>query len=104
MAFSPKGTFIVTWRTYTSDLREPDGNLVVWSVAEEKAIAKFIQKNYSSANWYHSLRAHRKFISFRPSVRWSEDESVCTRMVNNQILFFEPTRLGFHINCIFSHF
>lgn len=73
LEFSPKSNILVTWQPYATakdGVGEP--NLQLFSVKNGKCLKSFIQKK--SQNWCPC---------------WSDDESLCTRSVNNELHFFE---------------
>lgn len=45
VAFSPLGSFLVTWERPS----HPEGNLIVWEVKTGRIVARYSQKTYSKA-------------------------------------------------------
>ncbi|CAG0914556.1 unnamed protein product [Notodromas monacha] len=80
LQFSPHGSFLASWEQYRTTPSNPTGekNLVLWSRDSTygQSVA-FFQK---------------KFQFWCP--QWTSDESVCSRMVNNEIQFFENGDFG----------
>ena len=86
LAFSPRGTYIITWQRPTKD---EDGNatknLKVWRVVDDNAgaggerdvVGKFVQKNQTGWN-----------------LQYTPDEKYCARTVTNEVQFYESKDLG----------
>lgn len=78
IAFSPQGSFLLTWehlpKEIPEDQRKTYGNLCVWNTKTGEEVAHFIQKAFMKENW--------------PSLRWSDDEVICGRMVSNEVQFY----------------
>lgn len=74
LKFSPKGTILALWENYTVDRETNQGNpnLHLYSVQSGEIIKSLIQKKQS--NW---------------DPKWTDDEGVCCRNVNNELHFFE---------------
>ncbi|XP_075717608.1 eukaryotic translation initiation factor 2A [Rhinoderma darwinii] len=74
LEISPKNTILATWQTYTTGKDGTAGvpNLQLYDLKTGKCMKSFIQKKME--NW---------------SPRWSEDEKICARNVNNEVHFFE---------------
>ncbi|CAH3119179.1 unnamed protein product [Pocillopora meandrina] len=71
--FSPKATHLSIWEQYTASKDQSAGvnNLEIWNLQAGRLVAGFSQK---------------KKDTWQP--KWSEDESVCARSVNNEIHCF----------------
>lgn len=82
MHFSPKGTYLLTWRNAakggggedSNDPGMPNNNLVVWNTATGEAVLRLPQKVFRSAQW--------------PSVQWSADESLAMRAMPGSIQIY----------------
>jgi len=73
LAFSPRGSMLATWEQYAVvQGQEPKPNLSVWDATTGQRRKAFFQRKMS--NWCPS---------------WSCDERVCSRMVNNEVQFYE---------------
>ncbi|XP_015257600.1 PREDICTED: eukaryotic translation initiation factor 2A [Cyprinodon variegatus] len=74
LEFSPLNSILVTWQPYTKTQDSPQGdaNLQLWELPSGRMIKALYQK---------------KVDSWCP--RWSEDEKLCVRSVNNELHFFE---------------
>ncbi|XP_047119324.1 eukaryotic translation initiation factor 2A [Schistocerca piceifrons] len=74
ITFSPKGTYIMTWEQYMVTPANPQGgpNLYIWKSDTGDLIKEFVQK---------------KLSGWEP--QWSQDEKICARIVNNDVLFYE---------------
>lgn len=74
LEFSPKNTILATWQTYTTGKDGAAGvpNLQLYDLKTGKCVKSFIQKKME--HW---------------SPRWSADEKICARNVNNEVHFFE---------------
>ncbi|XP_064456682.1 eukaryotic translation initiation factor 2A-like [Ornithodoros turicata] len=68
MAFSPKGTVLALWQLYTAQKE----NLHLLDTKDGRTLASFV---------------HKKQSDWQP--QWSEDEEICARGVNNEVLVFE---------------
>lgn len=74
LAFSPKGTFLLTWEPFTVSNASPLGspNLKIYETASGKLVTTITQKSQ---------------VSWEP--QWSPDETLCSRFVNKDVLFYE---------------
>uniref|UniRef100_A0A3B3WMX4 Eukaryotic translation initiation factor 2A n=1 Tax=Poecilia mexicana TaxID=48701 RepID=A0A3B3WMX4_9TELE len=74
LEFSPLNNILVTWQPYTKTQDSPQGdaNLQLWELPSGRLVKALYQK---------------KVDSWCP--RWTEDEKVCVRSVNNELHFFE---------------
>ncbi|XP_043975854.1 eukaryotic translation initiation factor 2A [Gambusia affinis] len=74
LEFSPLNNILVTWQPYTKTQDSPQGeaNLQLWELQSGRLIKALYQK---------------KVDSWCP--KWSEDEKVCVRSVNNELHFYE---------------
>ncbi|XP_053566011.1 eukaryotic translation initiation factor 2A [Bombina bombina] len=83
LEFSPKNTLLATWQTYTTGKDGAAGvpNLQLYDMKTGECVKSFIQKNMQ--NW---------------CPRWSADERVCARIVNNEVHFFEDSNFDTIVN------
>lgn len=73
LAWSPGSTLLATWEQYTTTAGQaPQPNLHLWDTATGERVKSFFQKKMS--NW---------------CPMWSLDEIICSRMVNNEVQFYE---------------
>uniref|UniRef100_A0A3P9QEI9 Eukaryotic translation initiation factor 2A n=1 Tax=Poecilia reticulata TaxID=8081 RepID=A0A3P9QEI9_POERE len=74
LEFSPLNNILVTWQPYTKTQDSPQGdaNLQLWELPSGRLVKALYQK---------------KVDSWCP--KWTEDEKVCVRSVNNELHFFE---------------
>jgi len=73
LQWSPMSNLLATWEMYsTSPGQEPKPNLHLWDSKSGEKVKSFFQK---------------KFGGWCPL--WSLDESICSRMVNNEIQFYK---------------
>ncbi|XP_060518585.1 eukaryotic translation initiation factor 2A [Cylas formicarius] len=74
ITFSPKSTFLISWEPFTVSNANPQGspNLKLYKTEDGRHIKSFIQKK--QINW---------------ELEWSQDEKLCTRLINNTVEFFE---------------
>ncbi|XP_043919686.1 eukaryotic translation initiation factor 2A [Protopterus annectens] len=81
--FSPKNTILALWQPYTTskDTGQGEPNLSLWDIKSGECIKSLFQK---------------KMQCWCPS--WTEDESICTRNVNNEMHFFENNDFGTIVN------
>jgi len=71
--WSPGGTLLATWEQYTTTAgQQPQPNLHLWNSSTGALVKSFFQKKMS--NW---------------CPMWSLDEKICSRMVNNEVQFYE---------------
>jgi translation initiation factor 2A len=85
LAFSPRGSFALTWERVAAARGEPD-NLIVWAVATGAVVRRFTQKTFSKLQW--------------PTIQWSSDEAIAARMVSSEIHFFDGDQLSTIVNRI----
>lgn len=75
IAFSPLKTYLLTWQRW--DQRNTDegavhgGNLKVWRIADGGCVGSYMMRHKKQEAW--------------PAIQWSADESVCARMVSNEV-------------------
>jgi len=73
IAWSPLGNILASWEMYaTIQGKDPTPNLHIWDVKTGEKLKSFFQKKH--ANWCPI---------------WSPDEKICSRMVNNEVQFYE---------------
>ncbi|GJQ85744.1 hypothetical protein Trydic_g12149 [Trypoxylus dichotomus] len=74
LAFSPKGTFLMSWETFITNKDNPQGspNLNIFKSEDGSLVKNFIQK---------------KQLNWEP--QWSADEVLFSRIVNTDIVFYE---------------
>jgi len=73
LSWSPGGTLLATWEQYTTTAgQQPQPNLHLWNPSTGERVKSFFQKKMS--NW---------------CPMWSLDEKICSRMVNNEVQFYE---------------
>jgi len=73
LAWSPHGKVLATWEQYTTTAgHEPKPNLHLWDTSTGQLVKSFFQRKMS--NW---------------CPEWSADEAICSRMVNNEVQFYE---------------
>lgn len=63
--FSPLGNFLMTWSRPTA---ESSGNLKIWNVSTREPVCSYSQKHYMPH-----------------LIQWTLDESVCCRLVSNEV-------------------
>eukprot|EP00941_MAST-03F_sp_MAST-3F-sp1_P002181 g2181.t1 len=73
VALSPLGTYLLTWEKY--DKAANSNNMIIWNVSSGKEVGGFIERVWSKQTW--------------PPLRWTVDESVCAKMVTNQVQLFQ---------------
>eukprot|EP00466_Bigelowiella_natans_P003469 jgi/Bigna1/73194/fgenesh1_pg.23_\ len=71
--FSPKDTYIVTWRSRVQTDTNTGGNVAVFKAENGEEFRRFNQKSID--RW--------------PTLGWSNDEKYAVQMVNNQLWLFE---------------
>lgn len=75
LAFSPKGTYLLTWQSPAkADATRggrPPGNLVAWDASTGQEVLRLTQKQMRSAQW--------------PSLQWTGDEALAVRATADQI-------------------
>ena len=73
LAWSPKGNLLATWEQYTTTAgKAPEPNLHLFNMATGEKVKSFFQKKM--AGW---------------CPMWSKEEKICSRMVNNEVQFYE---------------
>ena len=73
LSWSPGGSLLATWEQYAViQGHQPQPNLHVWSTETGEKVKSFFQKKMSG--W---------------CPQWSSDERICSRMVNNEVQFYE---------------
>ncbi|XP_071951713.1 eukaryotic translation initiation factor 2A-like [Antedon mediterranea] len=74
LSFSPKGSYLATWETYavTKDIPAGTPNFHIWNIKTGELMTSYV---------------HKKLSNWMP--QWSGDESICSRDVNNEIMFYE---------------
>ncbi|XP_071440614.1 eukaryotic translation initiation factor 2A [Hetaerina americana] len=74
LAFSPKGTYLLTWESFMVTPSNPTGsnNLNIWKSETGELVFSVI---------------HKKQDGWEP--QWTLDEGVCARWVNNEVVFHE---------------
>ncbi|CAH1133754.1 unnamed protein product [Ceutorhynchus assimilis] len=74
LAFSPQSTFLMTWEPFTVSNANPQGtpNLKIYKTQGGDLVKSFTQK---------------KQVNWEP--QWSNDEKLFTRLVNNDVVFYE---------------
>ncbi|EON66974.1 hypothetical protein W97_06090 [Coniosporium apollinis CBS 100218] len=86
LGFSPLGTFIITWQRPTKDAEgNTTKNLKVWRTIDDNAgaegersvVGQFVQK--SQTGW---------------NLQYTSDESLCARVVTNEVQFYQSADLG----------
>jgi len=77
LAWSPDSTLLATWEQYTTTAgQQPQPNLHLWNTNTGALVKSFFQKKMK--NW---------------CPMWSLDEKICSRMVNNEVQFYEDSNL-----------
>jgi len=73
LAWSPQSNILATWEQYTTTAgKAPEPNLHLFSMKTGEKIKSFFQKKMN--NW---------------CPLWTSEEKVCSRMVNNEVQFYE---------------
>jgi len=73
LSWSPEGNLLATWEQYaTTAGQQPQPNLHLWNTSSGALVKSFFQKKMK--NWCPI---------------WSQDEKICSRMVNNEVQFYE---------------
>eukprot|EP00746_Dinoflagellata_sp_MGD_P014422 gnl/MRDRNA2_/MRDRNA2_131590_c0_seq1.p1 gnl/MRDRNA2_/MRDRNA2_131590_c0~~gnl/MRDRNA2_/MRDRNA2_131590_c0_seq1.p1 ORF type:complete len:627 (+),score=155.00 gnl/MRDRNA2_/MRDRNA2_131590_c0_seq1:100-1980(+) len=79
--FSPRGTYLVTWERHVKDGGKAEGNNVgVWNSKTGELAWSFILKTQTATSW--------------PCLKWSADESICCRMVQDEIVILDGKKLN----------
>ncbi|KAL1500865.1 hypothetical protein ABEB36_006290 [Hypothenemus hampei] len=88
IAFSPKGTYLLSWEPFTITKENPEGspNLKIFNTLTGELTKTFIHKKQS--NW---------------EPQWSEDEKLFTHQVNNDITFYEENNFNRIVARINNH-
>ncbi|RZC34495.1 eukaryotic translation initiation factor 2A, partial [Asbolus verrucosus] len=87
LAFSPKGTYLMSWEQFFVTKDNPQGkpNLNIYKTENGELFQSFVQK---------------KQINWEP--QWSSDEKIFSRIVNTDVVFYEDLnfeRIVARINC-----
>ncbi|CAH1403403.1 unnamed protein product [Nezara viridula] len=79
LQFSPKGTYLMTWETFAVSQEKPEGtpNLNIYESATGKHLVAFEQK---------------KQTGWEPI--WTGDETLVSRSVKNDVLFYKPEKIN----------
>ena len=73
MAWSPAGSLLATWEQFAVvQGQQAQPNLHLWDTSTGQLVKSFFQKKMSG--W---------------CPQWSEDEKICSRIVNNEVQFYE---------------
>ncbi|KAL6582305.1 hypothetical protein OROMI_006319 [Orobanche minor] len=72
-SISPCGTYVQTFQKPTSP---QDKNVVLWKTDSGESVLQLFQKNMTKATW--------------PSIRFSSDETISSRLASNEVQFFDP--------------
>lgn len=74
IAFSPKGTYLMTWEAFVVGKTNPQGspNLFIYNTDTWQEVTSLI---------------HKTQITWEP--QWSTDETICARLLNNDVIFYE---------------
>jgi len=73
LSWSPGGTHLATWEQYAViQGQQPQPNLHLWNTETGEKVKSFFQKKMSG--W---------------CPQWSSDEKICSRIVNNEVQFYE---------------
>jgi translation initiation factor 2A len=76
VAFSPRGSFLLTWERPAKETPPeggaPEGNLVVWRVLGGERLISYQQRVFKKTDW--------------PTVQWTSDEALCYKVRQR----FEP--------------
>lgn len=75
--FSPLGNYLLTWSRPVDGVSVP--NLVVYNARTGESLGAFYQKVFHYGIW--------------PTIQWSDDESIATRCVTNNVHFFKADKL-----------
>ena len=84
ISLSPLGTFLLTWERLAEGAEE--GNLKVWRVGTGTLETHYLQKVLGDKSAW-------------PLLKWSSDEAIAYRLVNNELHFFDgqaPTQAAVH--------
>lgn len=74
IAFSPKGTYFMTWEPFTVGKSNVHGspNLFIYNTNTWQEVKSFI---------------HKSQLMWEP--QWTSDELICSRLINNDVVFYE---------------
>jgi translation initiation factor 2A len=78
LQFSPRNTILATWEPFLGNqptTEKPQENLELWDARTGLLVKSFVQKK-----------------QFEWSPQWTKDEKVCSRNVNNEIVFYEDNK------------
>ena len=84
LALSPRGTFLLTWEKLVEG--SETGNLMVWATATGELVTHYVVKVLGEKSLW-------------PLLKWSSDEAIAYRFVNNEVHFFDgqaPTQQAQH--------
>ncbi|XP_022903675.2 eukaryotic translation initiation factor 2A [Onthophagus taurus] len=87
LAFSPKGTYLMSWEVFIVNKDHPQGspNLHIYKTETGEHVKSFVQKKQT--NW---------------EPQWSVDEFLCARIVNTDVIFYENSNFERIVNRINS--
>jgi len=78
LSWSPGGSLLATWEQYAViQGQQPQPNLHLWDAKTGQQVKSFFQK---------------KMTGWCP--QWSSDEKICSRMVNNEVQFYEDNNFA----------
>ncbi|EGG21626.1 eukaryotic translation initiation factor 2A [Cavenderia fasciculata] len=80
VSFSPMNSFLLTWERCSPELNNNDSNLVVWDLVTCKVLHQTGQRYCNQDQW--------------PLVRWTDDEMLAGRLVQNEIHFYNGRNIG----------
>lgn len=87
LAFSPLGTYLLSWEPFVAPSATQDSqgqpNLFIYKSATGDLVKSFI---------------HKKQIGWEP--QWSIDEKLCARCINNQLVFYEDANFEHVVHTI----
>lgn len=88
VAFSPKGTYLMTWEPFTVTASNPNGspNLKIYLTKNGELVTSFVHKK--QGNW---------------EPQWSIDEYIFSRIVNTDITFYEQCNFNKIVHRINTH-
>ncbi|KAL6548774.1 hypothetical protein OROGR_008540 [Orobanche gracilis] len=72
-SISPCGTYV---QTFQKPMSPQDKNVVLWKTDSGESVFQLFQKNMTKATW--------------PSIRFSSDETISSRLASNEVQFFDP--------------
>lgn len=88
VAFSPSGTYLMTWEPFTVTTSNPNGspNLRIYLSKSGELVTSFVHKK--QANW---------------EPQWSTDEQLFTRISNTDVTFYEQCNFSKIVHRIKNH-